>query len=111
MKTLTLTGTIAACAVATALTFAAPPKATAEDARDRCQQRVEKAQEHYRHELHEHGKHSSQAEGAKAKMNQAWERCWRETKAWYDPDRHEWRTDRDWDRNFDWDSDHDRDDH
>ena len=109
MKKLNITGAVAALAVGIALLFNAAPKAAADDGRDRCQHRVEKAKEHYRHEVHEHGKHSSQAEEAKAKMNQAWDRCWSEAHAWYDPDRHEWRTDRDWDRNYDWD--HDRDDH
>ncbi len=31
--------------------------------------------------------------------------------AWYDPDRQEWRTDRDWNQHYDWDRDRDRYDH
>ena len=91
--------------------FNAPTVSARDDGagRTRCQHRVEKAEEHYRHEDHEHGKHSPQAEEAKARLNSTWDRCWNETHAWYDPDRHEWRSDRDWDRNYDWDRDHDRD--
>jgi hypothetical protein len=97
----------AALTVATALLIALPVKASADD-RSRCQHRVEKAQEHYRHEAHEHGKRSRQARDARARLNAEWDRCWNEAHGWYDPQRHEWRTDRDWDRNYDWD--HDRDD-
>ena len=109
MKYLKVTGTIATLTVGVALLFTAPPKASADDDRGRCQHRVEKARDHYRHETQEHGKHSRQAEEAKAKLNQAWDRCWSETHSWYDPDRREWRTDRDWDRNYDWDHDRDHD--
>ena len=70
---------------------------------------IQKAEDHYRKESHEHGKHSRQANNARAKLNETWDRCWSSTHAWYDPHRHEWRTDRDWDHNYDWD--HDRDDH
>ena len=95
-------------ALAAACFVAAPTKASA-DRRSDCQRRVEKAQEHFRKEAHEHGKHSRQADNARAKLNEAWDRCWSESHVWYDPHRHEWRTDRDWDRNYDWDHDDDRD--
>ena len=108
MNYLKLSSTIAACALGITLIFATP-KASANE-RTRCQHKVEKAEEHYRHEVHEHGKHSPKAEEAKAKLNATWDRCWDEAHAWYDPQRHDWRTDRDWDRNYDWDRDHDRDD-
>jgi hypothetical protein len=100
---LTVAALAAACAVAV------PQKASA-DQRTDCQKKVEKAQDHYRHEIHEHGKHSRQAQAARGKLNETWDRCWTSTHAWYDPHRHEWRTDRDWDRNYDWDHDNDRDD-
>lgn len=100
---------LAGLAVSGALLLSQTRVAFADDhGRTRCQQKIEKAEEHYRHEAREHGKHSRQAEEAKAKLNGEWDRCWNETHAWYDPHRHEWRTDRDWDRNYDWD-DHDRD--
>lgn len=100
---------LAALALSAALILATTPSARADrDYRARCQHRVEKARERYRHEAHEHGKHSRQAENARVKLNAEWDRCWNEAHGWYDPNRHEWRTERDWDRNYDWD--HDRDD-
>jgi hypothetical protein len=77
---LTVAALAAACAVAV------PSKAAADDRTD-CQKRVEKAQDHYRHEAHEHGKHSRQAQNARAKLNETWDRCWSATHSWYDPHR------------------------
>lgn len=94
----------ATLALLAALIVSQPIKASA-DERTRCRSRVEKAEDHYRHEAHEHGKRSRQAERAKAKLNAEWDRCWNSAHAWYDPHRHEWRTDRDWDHNYDWDRD------
>jgi hypothetical protein len=100
---------LAALALGGAMVVATAPKGHAEDARARCQNRVEKARNHYRDEVREHGRHSRQAENARAKITSAWERCYNEARGWYDPNRHEWRTDRDWDRNYNWDDDdHDR---
>ena len=104
-----LSSVLTASALAAVCFVAVPPKASA-DERSECQRRVEKARDHYRKEAHEHGKHSRQAENARAKLAEAWDRCWGEVHSWYDPDRHEWRTDRDWDRHYDWDHDGDRDD-
>lgn len=88
---------------------ARPAFADDDHGRSRCQRSVERAEDHYRHEAREHGRHSRQAEDAKAKLSNEWDRCYSETHAWYDPHRREWRNDRDWDRNYDWDDDHDRD--
>src|SRR6266566_4550819 len=71
---LKLTGTITGLALSIVLVFGTAQKASA-DGRSRCQHRVEKAEEHYRHEVHEHGKHSRQAEEAKAKLNSEWDHC------------------------------------
>ena len=109
MDRLKVSGALTALALGAALFVAAPPKAAADD-RSNCQRRVEKAEQRYRHEAREHGRHSRQAEDAKGRLNAVWDRCWNETHSWYDPNRHEWRTDRDWDRNYDWDRDHDSDD-
>jgi hypothetical protein len=108
MNHLRLGNAIAVMALGAGLMFATAPQAAA-DARSACQHRVEKARERYRHEVHEHGRNSRAAERAKAKLNSEWDHCWRMAHSWYDPDRREWRTDRDWDRNYDWD--HDRDEH
>jgi len=111
MKQANLKNAIIAFAIGAALLCSSAGRVFADDdhSRTRCQHRVEKAVEHYRHEVREHGKHSPNAENAKAKMNAEWDRCWTESHGWYDPDRHEWRTDRDWDHNYDWDYDHDHD--
>ena len=112
MKHSSLRSALIGFAIGGALIFSQAQKSFADDhGRSRCQQKVEKAEDHYRHEAREHGRHSRQAEEARAKLNNEWDRCWNETHAWYDPHRHEWRNDRDWDHNYDWDHDHDRDDH
>ena len=108
MKNMRLGNTLAVLALGGALALAAAPKAHADDGRARCQSRVEKASDHYRHEVREHGRRSEQAEKAKARLNAVWDRCYSEAHGWYDPNRREWRSDRDWDRNYQWDDD-DRD--
>ena len=103
---------IAALALGGALVLAAAPKAHADehDARAKCQSRTERANEHYREEVRNHGRHSPQAEKAKSQLTAVWDRCYSEAHGWYDPNDHQWRTDRDWDRNYNWDNDdHDRD--
>jgi hypothetical protein len=112
MKNLRLGNALAALALGGALVLATAPKAHADDhdGRAKCQSRTERASDHYRQEVREHGRHSQQAENAKAKLNSVWERCYSQARGWYDPNRHEWRNDRDWDHNYNWDDDdHDRD--
>lgn len=110
MKDFKLTSALGALVVGGALLLTAAPRASADDdARGRCQQRTERAEQHYRQEVREHGRDSRQADKAKAQLNEVWDRCYSEAHGWYDPHRREWRTDRDWDRNYDWD--HDRDEH
>jgi len=112
MNNFKLRTTLTALALGAALSIATVPKAHADDhGRGRCQSRVEKAHDHYRHEAREHGKHSRQAEDAKAKLTAEWDRCYSEAHGWYDPNKQEWRTERDWDRNYDWDHDNDHDRH
>ena len=109
MNRVKISSALTIAALAGASILAVPPRASADERSD-CQRRVEKAQDHYRKEVHEHGKHSRQAQEARGKMNEAWDRCWTGAHVWYDPHRHEWRTERDWDHNYDWDHDRDRDD-
>ena len=112
MKYRKMGGLVAGFALSTTLLFSTPPRACAnDDERAECRSRVEKAQEHYRHELREHGKHSAKADEARGKLKEEFEKCWAHDQAWYDPDRQEWRTDRDWDHHYDWDRDRDRYDH
>lgn len=106
MNRLKLASTVAALAV-TAVLLMTPLKAAA-DARSDCQHRIERAHQHYRDAVREKGRDSRQAQDARARLTSEWDRCYSSVHAWYDPNRHEWRNDRDWDRNFDWD-DHDRD--
>lgn len=111
MMKLKLGNAMAALALGGALVLASAPKAHADDhdSRAKCQRRTERANEHYRQEVREHGRHSEQAEKAKSQLNSVWDRCYTEAHGWYDPNRHEWRNDRDWDRNYNWDDDdHDR---
>lgn len=109
MRNLRLGSALAALALGGALILATAPTAHADrDGRSRCQNRVEKAHHKYREEVREHGRRSEQAERARARLTSEWDRCYSEAHGWYDPNRHEWRNDRDWDRNYDWD-DRDRD--
>lgn len=110
MKNFKFTAGLGALLVGTALLLTAVPKAAADDdGRTRCQQRAEKAERHYRQEVREHGRDSRQADQAKAKLNETWDRCYSQAHGWYDPQTREWRTDRDWDHNYDWDHDRDND--
>ena len=111
MKNSKFTAAVGALVVGAALLLTAVPKAAADNdrARNRCQQRTEKAEQHYRQEVREHGRNSRQAESAKAKLNGTWDRCYTSARGWYDPQSHEWRSDRDWDHNYNWDGDRDQD--
>lgn len=108
MKSMRLGNALAALALGGALMLATTPKAHAEDGRSRCQSRVEKASDRYHKEVREHGRRSEQAEKAKSRLTAEWDRCYTQAHGWYDPNRHEWRNDRDWDRNYNWDNDDDR---
>ena len=73
MNCLKLSGALTAIAVGGVL-FMTPSRAAA-DARSNCQHRVEKARQHYRHEAREHGRESAQAQEAKARLTNEWDRC------------------------------------
>jgi hypothetical protein len=105
MGHLKLGTTLAALAMGAVLTIATTPKAHADDARARCQHRVEKAQDHYRAEVRGHGRQSPQAQEAKSRLESEWDRCYTEAHGWYDPNTRQWRSDRDWDHNYNWDYD------
>jgi hypothetical protein len=111
MKSLRLSHALASLALGATLVVATSPVVRANDdhGRSRCQRSTERAQQKYQEEVREHGRRSPQAQNARARLNETWDRCYSETHAWYDPHRQQWRTDRDWDRNYDWDRDGDRD--
>jgi hypothetical protein len=111
MKQFKLSHALASLALGASLVVATMPAARADDdhGRSRCQRATEKAQQRYQQEAREHGRHSPQADKARANLNSIWGRCYNQTHAWYDPHTSQWRTDRDWDHNYDWDRDEDRD--
>jgi hypothetical protein len=111
MSGLKLSHALASLALGAALVAVTTPAVRADDnrGRNRCQQQTERAQQKYQEEAREHGRHSPQAENARARLNSIWDRCYEEVHAWYDPHSQHWRNDRDWDRNYDWDRDGDRD--
>lgn len=66
---------------------------------DDCQRRVEQA-DHRLHEAIEHrGYQSDAAEHARHELREARERCWNGNHRWWDPDKKQWRDQRDWDDN------------
>lgn len=116
MKQFKLSHALASLALGATLVVATMPVARADDDQNRshCQRATEKAQHRYQQEVREHGRHSPQADHARATLNSTWDRCYTQTHAWYDPHTSQWRTDRDWDRNYNWDRDdrdHDGDHH
>jgi hypothetical protein len=104
MKHLKIGTVLTGLVLSGALVVATAPKAHADDARAKCQHRVEKAHDQYRQEIRDHGKDSRQAQDARQRLANEWQRCYTDAHGWYDPDRHEWRTDRDWDH-YNWDND------
>jgi len=110
MRGLKLSHVLASLALGAALVAVGTPITRADDrGRSRCHQQTERAQQEYQQEAREHGRHSPQAEKARARLNSVWDRCYNEVHSWYDPHSQQWRNDRDWDRNYDWDRDGDRD--
>jgi len=111
MKILKLPHARASLALGAIFVIGTAPSIHADDdrGRTRCQRAVERAQDKYQHEAREHGRHSPEAQSARSRLNQTWDRCYSETHAWYDPHTQQWHTDRDWEGNYDWDRDGDRD--
>jgi hypothetical protein len=85
--------------------FAAAPQARADD-RDKCRQRIERAEAKLDQAIRHHGERSHQAESRRHELNQERERCWNRYHGWWDGHERRWREDRDWDRDHDHDHDH-----
>ncbi len=98
---------VAAALLSVLLLFAAVPRSYA-DNREKCQQRVERAEARLDQAIHRHGMNSPQANDRRRDLNAERERCWREHHAWWNAHDHQWHNDRDWDRDHD-DHDHDHD--
>lgn len=97
---------LAAGALGAALTFAAVPRAHADDDRSKCQHRIEKAESKYYEAAREHGERSSQAEHRLHELNEERERCYQAYHSYWNGRDRQWHNDRDWDR----DDHRDRDD-
>jgi len=93
---------IAAALLSVLLLFAAVPPSHA-DERERCQQRIERAEARLDQAIRKHGEYSHQANDRRRDLTAERERCWRESHAWWDAHAHQWHSERDWD------SDHDHD--
>ncbi|HXP48121.1 MAG TPA: hypothetical protein VN810_12670 [Terriglobales bacterium] len=87
---------VAAAVLSVLLFVAAVPPAHAGE-RERCQQRIEKAEARLDEAIRKHGERSPQANDRRRDLNAERERCWREQHGWWDGHAHQWHTDRDWD--------------
>ena len=92
---------VAAAVLSVLLLFAAAPPSHADD-RERCQQRIERAEARLYEAIRKHGEYSHQANDRRRDLNAGRERCWREHHAWWDGHEHQWHDDRDWDRDHDY---------
>jgi len=91
---------VAAALLSVLLLFAAVPPSHADD-RERCQQRIEKAEARLDEAIRKHGEYSHQANDRRRDLNAERERCWREQHGWWDAHAHQWHNDRDWDHDHD----------
>jgi len=106
-KSLAVTTTLSAL-----LFFVAAPRAHADDDRDKCRHRVEKAEAQLNTAIEKHGEHSSQAQERRRDLNNVRESCWNEYHGWWSSQDNRWHTERDWDRDDHHDDDHhDHDQH
>ena len=92
---------VAAAVLSVLLLFAAVPPSHA-DERERCQQRIEKAEARLDQAIRKHGEHSHQADDRRRDLRAERERCWREHHAWWDAHEHQWHSERDWDHDHDY---------
>ncbi len=92
---------VAAALLGVLLLFAAVPPSHADD-RERCQQRIEKAEARLDEAIRKHGEYSHQANDRRRDLNAERERCWHEHHSWWDAHEHQWHNDRDWDRDHDY---------
>ena len=91
---------VAAALLSVLLLFAAVPPSHADD-RERCQQRIEKAEARLDEAIRKHGEYSHQANDRRRDLNAERERCWREQHGWWDAHAHQWHNDPDWDHDHD----------
>ena len=88
---------LAAAVLCGVLAFAGAPQAFADDNREKCQHRIEKAEARLSEAVREHGDRSPEAAKRKHELNDERERCYQENRAWYNAQDKQWHNDRDWD--------------
>ena len=88
---------IAALAVSAVLMLSTPRPAYADDARAKCQHRIEKMEAKLDEAIRHHGERSPQAEARRHDLNEEREHCWSEYHGWWDGHAHQWHSERDWD--------------
>lgn len=89
------------------MSAATPQAAHADDARTKCQHRVQHARDKLDQAIRDHGDHSSQADKAWMKLRGEREHCWEKFHEWWDAGNAKWRHDDDWTKDP---RDHDHDD-
>ena len=100
---------IAAICSALWLTTAAP-RARADDNREKCRHRIERAEAKLDKAIHQHGEQSSQAQSRRHELNEEREHCWSAYHVWWNGMERKWHSERDWDHD-DRDHEHDHDHH
>lgn len=86
----------AAAVVAGFLSFAAVPRAHADD-RSHCQHAVEKAEARLDRAIQHNGPHSREADDRRRDLNAERERCWNAYHQWWNGRDHRWETEHNWD--------------
>jgi hypothetical protein len=89
---------VAALVVNAVLIVATPLPTFAEDARAKCEHRIEKAEARLDDAVRHHGERSPQADARRRDLNAEREHCWSEYHGWWDGHAHQWHTDHDWER-------------
>jgi hypothetical protein len=98
--------TLVAFATMSAFLFlVAAPRAHA-DERDKCRQRVEKAEGRLNAAVAKHGANSPEARDRWHELRTEREHCWTAYHQWWDGRDHRWRTDPDWDHDDRWPDEH-----
>jgi len=87
---------VAASAVSAVLMLSSPRPTYAEDARVKCEHRIEKAEAKLDDAIRRHGEHSPQAQTRRHDLNAEREHCWSEYHGWWDGHAHEWHAEHDW---------------
>src|ERR1700730_10025176 len=102
---------IVAATVCSLLLFLSAPQLRANDDRDKCRHRIEKAEARLDVAIRRYGEHSHEAEDRRRDLNAERDRCWSRYHAWWNGHENQWHSERDWDHDNDHHENHDRDNH